>query len=64
MNQNNLTNLLYFMSPYKNFDWIKNPLVLVFDRHGSALVNLRNSEVNQNHLYEDQAFYVGTYSNQ
>jgi len=51
------------MGPYHEFDWHTNPLVIVMDRHGSSLVNLKTGEVNQNFIHEDQAFYLGGFTN-
>ena len=41
------------MAPYKEFDHMKNPIVVVMDRCGVCLVNLRTQEVFIMQSFED-----------
>mmetsp|Transcript_39557 Transcript_39557/g.60437 ORF Transcript_39557/g.60437 Transcript_39557/m.60437 type:complete len:315 (-) Transcript_39557:368-1312(-) len=56
--RSNIAPFIYHMQPYFQFDYNSNPVVLVLDRSGVCLVNLKSGEVNQLQIYEDQAFQV------
>ncbi len=45
--RSNISPFIYHMQPYFEFDCNTNPVVLVLDREGVILVNLKSGEVNQ-----------------
>ena len=39
--QKNWTNLCYYMGPYTGFDMQNNALIIMLDKYGACLINLR-----------------------
>lgn len=45
------------MGPYTSFDMQNNALIIMLDKYGSCLINLRTSQVYQLQMYENQVNY-------